>query len=102
VVAKPEICICAAIQMPDGYVIRGHRHDDCYLNLFGLRKRDDPSQPRYTKAEGHAAIQGFVTSWNRFVGREEAMTLQRIAGAGSAYSHDGKLHGKILFSEDLY
>ena len=44
--------------------------------------------------------QGFITSRNRFVGREEAMRLHRAAGLKSAAY--GELRGDILFSEDLY
>lgn len=27
--AQREICLCAAILLDDGRIIRGHRHDDC-------------------------------------------------------------------------
>jgi hypothetical protein len=84
-----EICICAAIKM-GGLIIRGHRHDDCLRNIKARRLDSEP------------IVQGFMTSQNRFVDREEAMQLQRAAGAKSAYSPDGELHGDILFSEDLY
>lgn len=78
--APPEICLCAAILMPDGYIFRGHRHDDCYLTMGG--------DQRYTKADGHRGVQGFLTSHGRFVTRTEAAEL-----------HGRK--GKLLFSEDL-
>lgn len=84
-----EICICAAIKM-GGLIIRGHRHDDCLRNIKARRLDSEP------------IVQGFMTSQNRFVDREEAMQLQRAAGEKSAYSPDGELHGDILFSEDLY
>ena len=90
-----EQCVCAAIQMPDGYVIRGHRHDDCYLVLLGLRKEDDLSQPRYGKAEGHQAIQGFMTTRGRFVDRAEGARLEIEAGREHFI-------GSCLTSEDLY
>jgi hypothetical protein len=89
----PEICICAAIITAEGYIIRGHRHDDCMYTADKMG---------YTPARIGDAGQGFMTSTNRFVGRKEAMMLQRAAGLGSAMSDDGKLHGTILFSEDLY
>lgn len=85
----PEIVICAAVRMGN-FTIRGHRHPDCIRNL--VERKLDP-QP---------IEQGFITSRNRYVGREEAMQIQRAAGAKSAYSSDGELHGTILFSEDLY
>lgn len=83
-----EICICAAIKTFEGKVIRGHRHDDCIqtaikMGLNPLRE---------------AGSQGFMTSANRYVGREEAMRLQLAAHVDSAHAY----RGSILFSEDLY
>lgn len=65
-----EICLCAALQMPDGYIFRGHRHDDCYLTMGGWTK--------YSKVDGHAAVQGFLTSHGRFVTRTEAAELHHL------------------------
>ncbi len=76
----PEVCLCAALKMPDGYIFRGHRHDDCYLTMGGYTK--------YTKADGHKAIQGFLTSRGRFVTRQEAAELHGITAP--------------CFSEDLW
>ncbi|MES2111224.1 MAG: hypothetical protein V4577_20890, partial [Bacteroidota bacterium] len=92
----PEFCICAAIRLADGRVIRGHRHDDCVQTALKWKAAGQEI--------GHLVSeqQGFVTSRNRFVGREEAMRLQKALGARSMYSPDGNLHGDILFSEDLY
>lgn len=87
-----EQCICAAILMPNGEIVRGHRHDSCY---DVVRKRPNASREAIV-----AAVQGFVTSQNRFVDRQEAMQIQRAAGKESAMH--GKLTGDILFSEDLY
>lgn len=81
-----EVCICAAIQLADGRVIRGHRHDDCIQTA--LKWDADPAY----------AVQGFVTSCNRFVGRREGMALQKAAGIQSVTGY----RGDILFSEDLY
>jgi hypothetical protein len=67
---EKEICLCAALKMADGYIFRGHRHDDCYLTMGGYEK--------YTKADGHLAIQGFLTSHGRFVTRAEAAELHGI------------------------
>ena len=83
---QPEVCICAAIKLADERVIRGHRHDDCIQTAIKW------------KAEYKDSEQGFVTSRNRFVGRKEAMELQKAAGIAS---RDG-YRGNILFSEDLY
>lgn len=88
-----EICICAAIKLNDGLIIRGHRHGDCINNL---RQRPDMTDDRY---KGH--VQGFITSKNRFVTREEGRKLQDEAGIQSA-EKDGGYRGNTLFSEDLY
>lgn len=88
-----EICICSAILMPDGYIIRGHRHDSC----FWVANR----MPRYKDDVSHDdVVQGFVTSKNRFVGRREALILQMTAGIASAAP--GGYRGDELFSEDMY
>lgn len=86
-----EVCICAALQLHDGRIIRGHRHDDCIQ----------------TMEKWHAAgqvveieSQGFVTSRNRFVGRRIGAQLQNAAGVNSA--HYGRPVTDMLFSEDLY
>jgi hypothetical protein len=85
-----EICICAAIKLVDGRIIRGHRHDDCFHTAGKW------------KASITFSVQGFMTSQNRFVDRKEAMALQRAAGIPSAMQSDYPLRGDILFSEDLY
>lgn len=81
-----EICICAAIQLTDGRIIRGHRHDDCIQTALKWKVE----LPKHT--------QGFMTSFNRFVDRREGMRLQKAAGLNSAHGY----RGDILFSEDLY
>ena len=87
--AQPEVCLCAAIRLDDGYIVRGHRHDDCIHTITKLRKagREVGS---VTQAE-----QGFLTSRGRFVDRAEGAQLQRAAG---------KLGADVtpLLSEDLY
>ncbi len=89
-----EICICAAIKLSTGEVYRGHRHGDCVLGLnrnYGFRLK---------QVVWKDSIQGFVTSKNRFVSREEGRRLQDAAGIKSADA-DG-YRGDTLFSEDLY
>lgn len=88
--AEPEICICAAIQTKEGQVIRGHRHVNCMTTAANMGLSIISS----------ASAQGFVTSRNRFVGREEGRALQEAAGIASV-NRDG-YRGLILFSEDLY
>jgi len=82
-----EICICAAVKCPT-LLIRGHRHADCFRNL----------SERPMKVEGPFE-QGFITSRNRFVDREEGLRLQLRAGV-PAFGGDG--YQDQLYSEDLY
>jgi len=96
----PEICICAAIRLPDGRVIRGHRHGDCIhtaAQLIDHRWRiglePSPWSARMCRD------QGFMSSRNRYVDREEGLRLQLAAGIPSA--DPGGYRGE-LFSEDLY
>jgi len=85
-----EICICAAVKGENGLIARGHRHADC---IQALHTRKIP-----TVKERDA--QGFITSKNRYVTREEGRKLQDAAGIKSAYKR-GYMAG-TLFSEDLY
>ena len=95
----PEVCICAAIRLPDGRVIRGHRHHNCFAAIAELATVDAtiPSKPTETSR----FAQGFVTSRNRFVNRKEGVALQIAAGIPSA-DPVRKGYGNQLFSEDLY
>lgn len=86
-----EICICAAIRLADGRVIRSHRHSHAMRTAFDMR---------IPTVDIRAAEQGFVTSHNRYVGREEGLQLQLAAGLPSA--DPGGYRGDLLFSEDLY
>jgi hypothetical protein len=88
-----EICICAAIRMEDGEIIRGHRHGDCFMSSRASKLRE-------TQRGVNLAEQGFVTSFNRFVSREEGRKLQEAAGIPSTDKEGYR--GKTLFSEDLY
>jgi hypothetical protein len=85
-----EICICAAIVTMDGKIIRGHRHRDCFHAALRRGK----------KISKHFGDQGFITSCNRYVDREEGYKLQKKAGAKSK-NPEGEMPG-WLFSEDLY
>jgi len=89
--AQGEQCICAALRLANGEVWRGHRHDNC-IQVAGKAgvSRDDIAE----------AEQGFITSRNRFVGREEGAQIQNRAGIVSA--HTGQPIAEMLFSEDLY
>ena len=89
-----EICICAAIRVKkDGKVIRGHRHADAIHAAMN---------EGYKLTELSFADQGFVTSKNRYVSREEGRKLQDAAGIKSADTEHPGYKGDTLFSEDLY
>ena len=88
IVAEPEVCKCAALMMPDGEVLKGKRHRDCFTVALSLGYKLSGS------------VQGFVTSMGRFVTREEGRRLQDAAGIPSA-APDG-YRDRTLFSEDLY
>lgn len=95
-----ETIICSAIRLEDGRIFRGHRHSDCiqvahyvvtyaHEHLKGL-------EWKCPYGEG----QGFISSKNRYVTREEGLRLQKAAGIESVA--EGGYRGKQLFSEDLY
>ena len=85
-----EVIICSAVMAEDGKIYRGHRHGDA------MRACAQTGRKLFNGREQ----QGFITSHNRYVLREEARRLQDEAGIQSA-DPDG-YRGKTLFSEDLY
>ena len=88
-----EFVICAAIRTKEGKIYRGHRHSDAiHAAMDEGNKLIDLS----------FADQGFVTSRNRYVTREEGRKLQDAAGIKSADIEHPGYKGKTLFSEDLY
>jgi hypothetical protein len=93
----PEFCICAAIELATGELFRGHRHDDAIHAAF---------KAGVAKAEIYEAVHGFMTSRNRFVGREEGARLQIASGIPSASTGEALSPSltseTMLFSEDLY
>lgn len=91
-VSPKEVCICAAIQLADGRIVRGHRHDDCIQTIIKWRKAgQNPSLVSQ-------AVQGFLTTRERFVDREEGYRLQLAAGR----IPNTRRGAHILTSEDLY
>ena len=103
-VSTPYI-ICAAIWFKDGkkyshqprnvdsgLVVCGRRHHNCFLTAFELNGGK--------KIEGlneldENAVQGFLTSDDRFVNRKEAGQIAFDAGQTAKLT-------ECLFSEDLY
>ena len=99
-----EVCLCAAIRMPDGEVVCGHRHDNCY-DVVRRRHRvkfgecSTSAKHEISRRAIAAARQGFLTSRGRFVDRREGMVLMKASGLPSHYR---EYFGDELFSEDLY
>lgn len=90
-----EQVICAAVRAPDGYIIRGHRHNDALRTMRDIPRYEDAKPPC-------GDDQGFVTSENRYVTRKEAYEIQIAAGIPSILSGiNAYLHGEC-YSEDLY
>lgn len=85
-----EICIVAAVKSECGKIIRGQRHSDCIRMII---------ERKMVPAFGSSS-QGFITSRNRYVTREEGYILQTAAGIKSF--SEGGYRGLKLFSEDLY
>lgn len=91
-----EFIICAAIRHEDtGKIYYGHRHNHC-LEASNGELSWKLSREEITKIK---RTQGFITSTNRFVEREEALL---IALANNQVLDVTQLRGKQLYSEDLY
>jgi len=95
-----EVCICAASRYNDK-VWRGHRH-----NHSDEAMRDELSYTMNRQEMNNAETgkdTGFVTNFNRYVGREEGLELQLKACIPSAATEVGDdYRNGLLFSEDLY
>lgn len=92
---KEEYILCAALHIRDnityreepvqtGFIILGYRHQDCYRIMIRMRKTLSNEE-------------GFFTSKNKFVDREEAYVI--AFGAGQI-KYDSGSHS--LTSDDLY
>lgn len=73
-----------------GIVICGYRHPSCMYTMIAITGK------RSVWAECGEYVQGFLTSENRFVDREEGAQIFIATGGKLNYST------KELFSEDLY
>lgn len=105
-----EYILCAAIHykngakttvegVESGVIVCGRRHSDCYAVLQGIIGEDvDPA------TLPDRDDQGFLTSLNRYVGREEAFNIAKandqILKISPLYGADAE--NRILASEDLY
>ncbi len=104
-----EYILCAANHYDDGekqihgpkniesgFVICGRRHHNCisiFAQMVGF-----PYDERGLRLM-NTEIQGFLTSTDRFVGREEAL---EIALRENQVKDIKQIRGQRLFSEDLY
>lgn len=95
-----EVCICAAI-LWDGKIWPGMRHGDC---MEAMRRELSWNMTGKEIQNSHMFNeQGFLTSKNRYVGREEALQMHQAIGIPSAAEEQGEDYRKdIMFSEDLY
>ncbi len=94
---EKEIVVCAAVRSGDK-IWRGHRHGHA-LQAMNDELSWDKSRKELV-GESYRSEQGFITTHNRFVSREEGRALQDAAGILSA--DPVGYRGKTLFSEDLY
>ena len=74
-----------------GIVFNGHRHGQCIYTKYAITGLRD--------AESGENEQGFLTSKNRFVSREEGL---QIALQENQVIDLSQIRGNRLFSEDLY
>lgn len=74
-----------------GAVFCGFRHGQCIYTKYAITGLKD--------SESGLNEQGFLTSLNRFVGRDEAL---KIALENNQVINLEKIRGDRLFSEDLY
>lgn len=94
---QPEKILCAAINY-NGTIVSGHRHGDCYLLLKDLLSKYITPDDLPERED-----QGFLTSYNRYVGRKEAWTIAK-ANNQIIYGLEASENGEesILISENLY
>lgn len=104
---KPtERILCAATWYDDGeshthqptetgIVFCAHRHHVIFPMLYDLLGPELHAENR----KNNLYTQGFLTSRNRFVGREEALF---IAANAQQVTMGDTSHASLLFSEDLY
>ena len=105
-----EFIVCAAIWFDDGLkyehqpkniqsgiVVSGRRHHNCYgtLAAMGLQGK------YFRKFDIGRKGQGFITSKDRFLSREDAFLIAQKQGQIFHKMHDGKT-SEMLVSEDLY
>ncbi len=73
-----------------GLVFCGHRHPHCMYHMIAVTNK--------RQCEAGEEVQGFLTSKNRFVNREEAAKIALATGQIKKLNYGSKR----LYSEDLY
>lgn len=112
-----EHIICAAVIVNDGkyhtdppdnvetgFVVCGRRHNNCYAiteELLYPNWRNDPEHNKLRLLCENRKSQGFMTSTNRYVDREEAYAIARDADQLLLGDYQ-KSKPYMLASEDLY
>lgn len=97
-VREQERIICAAVRASDGYVFRGQWHATAMYAPFGLQ-----GMPKYKDEKPHGDDQGFITSTERYVTREEAWEIAKAAGQLNSRPHqEGELYSEdLMYAEPL-
>lgn len=91
-----EFIICSAIKREDtGKIWYGHRHSHC-IEASNSELSWTMNRQEINKLK---RIQGFITSNNRFINREEALI---IALNNNQVLNLKEIRGNELYSEDLY
>lgn len=99
---KKEVIVCAAIKVEGAGskwddIYKGPRHHHCFSQMSRIRQKftnDDRVRVKMLQN----STQGFITSKDRFVNREEAYLIASSAGQ-IKYNLNQK---RELFSEHLY
>jgi len=99
---RQEKIVCSAIEITNvnevyNGIYLGLRHGDCFFAISRIRQLVGDSDELRVKCLQNAE-QGFLTTKNRFVNREEAMGIARIQGQVIAEFGNGS----NLYSECLY
>lgn len=106
---KKEYILCAAIHFDDqkeyvhqpknittGFVVCGRRHHNCFALFSAIKSHRGTTDDDLRDYPSHKhTVQGFLTSKDRFINREEAAKLALETG-------QIKESVGILFSEHLY
>ncbi len=88
---KEVIQFSRPVNITEGIVFCGHRHPHCMYQMIAMTGK------RSVLTECGEYEQGFLTNKNRFVSREEAAIIAKLAG-----QLNSDRETKTLYSEDLY